>query len=160
DVDVTPLVAPLDTGVTGSRDALTYSIIDAAVILDRLGVSINANTGVLTGPIKANASQLKYPDAETTKGKYTFKIRATDNGTLPEITSRLFVDRTVVYQVSNPAPASLDTVGKTINQDGLTYTGLNLITEKFPTGFDDDGDTVSIDPASVVTDLVVTATGT
>ncbi|EHK64737.1 retention module-containing protein [Achromobacter arsenitoxydans] len=117
-VDVSGQFSDADTG-----DVLTYS----ATGLPK-GLSINAETGIISGTLDKSASQ------GGTDGVYTITVTATDK-------SGTSVSQNFSWDVKNPAPTALDDGGKTDEDTTLTVDAQNGV---LANDTDPDGDTLTV----------------
>ncbi|MEF8843520.1 MAG: Ig-like domain-containing protein, partial [Haloarculaceae archaeon] len=115
-----------------ASDTLTYS---AGTTLPT-GLTIDTNTGVISGTIDDSASQ---------NGPYSVTITADDNSGTANATQT----DTFEWTVTNPAPTATDNTGA-VTEDGPTTTTGNVID-------DDDGNGVDSDPDDPASQLVVSA---
>ncbi|RBW50178.1 VCBS domain-containing protein [Marinobacter sp. F3R11] len=122
---ITPLDVSVNFSDVDTSDVLTFSASNLPT-----GLSIDTNTGVISGTIDGSASQ---------SGPFNVTITADDG-------SATRTD-TFLWTVTNPVPTATDNTGSVI-EDGPSSASGNVIT-------DDDGAGVDSDPDDPVSQLVV-----
>ncbi|MDO6440946.1 VCBS domain-containing protein [Marinobacter sp. 2_MG-2023] len=126
---ITPLDVSGNFSDIDSSDTLTFSASNLPA-----GLSIDTNTGVISGTIDGSASQ---------SGPFTVTITADDGSGTGSATRT----DTFLWTVTNPAPTATDNTD-TVTEDGPSSASGNVIT-------DDDGAGVDSDPDDPVSQLVV-----
>ncbi|MDO6823777.1 VCBS domain-containing protein [Marinobacter sp. 1_MG-2023] len=122
---ITPLDVSVNFSDVDTSDVLTFSASNLPT-----GLSIDTNTGVISGTIDGSASQ---------SGPFNVTITADDG-------SATRTD-TFLWTVTNPGPTATDNTGS-VTEDGPSSASGNVIT-------DDDGDGIDSDPDDPVSQLVV-----
>ena len=128
-------ITPLDMSgnFSDTGDTLTFSASNLPT-----GLSIDPNTGVISGSIDDSASQ---------SGPFNVTITADDGSGAGNATRT----DTFLWSVTNPAPTATDNTGS-VTEDGLTSASGNVMTEG-------DGAGVDSDPDDPISQLVVSVVG-
>ncbi|MGB3136310.1 MAG: VCBS domain-containing protein, partial [Nodosilinea sp.] len=127
---VTPLNVSAFFSDPDTTDVLTYGATGLPP-----GLTLNPNTGIISGTINRSASQ------GGTGGVYSIIVTATDK-------QGAKVDQSFSWTVVNPAPTATNNVGAVTEDGTLTNTG-NLITTDTGDGVDTDPDSDPLIVASV-----------
>ncbi|MDB9528038.1 Ig-like domain-containing protein, partial [Oscillatoria sp. CS-180] len=123
DTDITPLDISGNFSDPDTTDILTYTAVGLPP-----GLTLDPNTGIITGTIDNSASQ----GGPGNNGIYSITVTAKDD-------SGETVDQVFTWTVTNPAPDATNNTAGVTEDIALTDDG-NLITDNDGTGADNDPD--------------------